>query len=98
MFMIVTDRIPILAGIVALYFGLIGTTAASNYVFFFAIAVPLVATIRARQGLAIALDYLFRMYVRDEDVSAGRVAEVNGVHDAVRPDGARAGQNVERPA
>ena len=94
--MIITDRIPILAGIAALYFGLIGTTSSSNIYFFLMIGVPLIATVRARQGLAIALDYLFRVYVRDDDVLPGGVAEVNRVHDPVVADRARAGQNVER--
>lgn len=97
--MIITDRIPILIGIAALYFGFIGTTPASNIYFFLAIGVPLIATIRARQGLAIALDYLFRVYVRDEDVQgslARGVTEVNGVHDAVVADRPAAGQHVER--
>jgi uncharacterized protein (DUF983 family) len=99
MFMIITDRIPILIAIAALYFGIIGTTSSSNYIFFFAFAIPLIATIRARQGLAIALDYLFRIYVRDDDVLPPvGVPEVNGVHDAVVADGARPGENVERPA
>jgi uncharacterized protein (DUF983 family) len=97
MFMIITDRIPILIGIAALYFGFIGTTSASNIYFFLAIGIPLIATIRARQGLAIALDYLFRVYVKDDDVLPGGVTEVDGVHDAVVADRARAGQHVERP-
>ena len=97
MFMIITDRIPILLGIAALYFGFIGTTSASNVIFFLASGIPLIATIRARQGLAIALDYLFRVYIRDEDVLAERVTEVDRVHDAVVADRARPGQHVERP-
>ena len=99
MFMIITDRIPILFAVAALYFGFIGTTSSSNLWFFLVFALPLIATIRARQGLAISLDYLFRVYIRDDDVlPAGGVAEVNGVHDTVLPDGGRPGQNVQRPA
>ena len=32
---------------------------------FFAVATPLLLTIRERQGLALSLDYLSRLYFRD---------------------------------
>lgn len=64
-FMIITDRIPILFGIVALYFGFIATTWLGTVAFFLAIATPMIATITHRQGLAIALDYLLRVYLRE---------------------------------
>lgn len=65
MFMIITDRIPILCGIAALYFGIHPHGWLSTVFFFFALAVPLLATLRERQGLALALDYLVRVRFRD---------------------------------
>jgi uncharacterized protein (DUF983 family) len=58
LFMIVTDRIPILFGIAAVYFGFRPTTPGAIAAFFLAVAVPLIATIRERQGMALAVDYL----------------------------------------
>jgi uncharacterized protein (DUF983 family) len=65
MFLIITDRIPILFGIAALYFGIHPNGWLSTAFFFFALAVPLLATLRERQGLALALDYLLRVRLRD---------------------------------
>lgn len=65
MFTIITDRIPIFAGIVALYFGWRASGWMSASMFFVLMAVPLIATISHRQGLAIALDYLSRLYLPD---------------------------------
>ena len=62
---IMTDRIPILFGIAALYFGYVTTSWSGAAALFVAVATPLVATIRQRQGLALALDYLSRVYFRD---------------------------------
>ena len=64
-FIVITDRIPILFLIAALYFGMVSFTLAGALLLFVAIAAPLVATIRERQGLALALDYLSRLYLRD---------------------------------
>ena len=64
-FWILTDRIPIAAGIVAVYFGFRVNTFAEGVLFFLAMAVPLVLTMPHRQGLALALDYLSRVYWRD---------------------------------
>ena len=50
LFMIITDRIPILFGIAAVYFGFHPTTPLAVTAFFVAIAVPVIATIRERQG------------------------------------------------
>ncbi|HEX6177658.1 MAG TPA: hypothetical protein VF057_04825 [Thermoanaerobaculia bacterium] len=65
MYTIITDRVPIFLGIVLVYFGF----QAANWMvatgFFVALAVPLIATISHRQGLAIALDYLSRLYLPD---------------------------------
>jgi uncharacterized protein (DUF983 family) len=66
MFMIITDRIPMLLAIAIMYFGFITTTWTGTAIFFVAVALPMIATIRERQGLALALDYLSRVYFRDE--------------------------------
>ena len=65
LFMIITDRIPMLFAIAALYFGLIATTWFGSAIFFAAVAAPIIMTIRERQGMALALDYLSRIYFRD---------------------------------
>jgi uncharacterized protein (DUF983 family) len=64
-FIILLDRIPIIFGVVVVYFGFQSTRW--EYVVAFAVSmmVPLLATIRERQGLAIALDYLSRLYFPD---------------------------------
>ena len=72
MFIIITDRIPMLLAIAIMYFGFITSTWAGTTVFFVAIATPMIATIRQRQGVALALDYLSRIYFRDpsDDIHA----------------------------
>lgn len=65
MFMMITDRIPMLAAIAIMYFGFISSTWLGTGVFIVAAATPILATIRERQGLALALDYLSRIYFRD---------------------------------
>ena len=79
MFMIITDRIPILFGIAFLYFGIHPTGWLSTAFFFGALSIPLLATLRERQGLAIALDYLLRVYLRDpsDEIHGGRVVARN---------------------
>ena len=69
MFMIITDRIPILFGIAAVFFGFHPTTWPAILGFFGALAVPVLATLRERQGLALALDYLVRVYVKDPSLA-----------------------------
>ena len=64
-FWIVMDRIPILAGIAGIYFGFRISTWLDGAAFFLAIAGSLVATMPQRQGAAIALNYLSRVYLRD---------------------------------
>ena len=64
-FWIVMDRIPLLLGIAAIFFGFRITSWLNGIGFFLAIAVPLVATMPQRQGAAIALSYLSRVYLRD---------------------------------
>ena len=65
LYWIVMDRIPILAGIAAIYFGFRITGFLSGLLFFLAIAGPLFATMRERQGVALALSYLSRVWFRD---------------------------------
>jgi uncharacterized protein (DUF983 family) len=65
MFMIITDRIPILFGIAIVYFGFRATNLWATVLFFLAVATPMLATLRPRQGLALALDYLSRIYMPD---------------------------------
>jgi uncharacterized protein (DUF983 family) len=64
-FMFITDRIPILFGIAAWYLGFRSTTWVLATLFFVALVGPMLATIRQRQGLALALDYLSRVYLPD---------------------------------
>ena len=64
-FWIVMDRIPILLGIAAIFFGFRITTWLNGLAFFLAVAGPLVATMPQRQGAAVALNYLSRVYLRD---------------------------------
>ena len=65
MFMIITDRIPLFFGIVALYFGMVSISWTGTVVLFFAIATPMLLTIRQRMGVALALDYLSRLHFKD---------------------------------
>jgi uncharacterized protein (DUF983 family) len=64
LFMIITDRIPILFGIAAVYFGFRPVPPLAIGAFFLAVAAPVIATIRERQGLALALDYLVTQRLR----------------------------------
>ena len=64
-FIVITDRIPLLFGIASLYFGMVSISWGGTALLFFAIATPLLLTIRERTGLALALDYLSRLYFRD---------------------------------
>ena len=68
LFMVITDRVPIMLLIVALYFGIRPSTITATVILFVAAAAPVIATIRERQGLALALDYLVR--VRSGDPTA----------------------------
>ena len=74
MFTIITDRIPILFGIAAVYFGFHPQGALSILGFFALMSVPLIATLRQRTGLALALDYLVRVYLPDpsDEIHGGR--------------------------
>lgn len=74
MFMFITDRIPILFGIAAVYFGFRSTNLMVATAFLVALIAPMAATIRERQGLALALDYLSRVYWPDPSDEIHRVA------------------------
>ena len=65
MFMFITDRIPLLFGVAAVYLGFSNLSTGMAIAFLLAIVIPMLATIRERQGLALALDYLSRTYVAD---------------------------------
>jgi uncharacterized protein (DUF983 family) len=66
MFMMITDRIPIFLGFIAVYFA--GFRSSSGPVtagFLIALLAPVIATLRQRQGLALALVYLSQVYLGD---------------------------------
>lgn len=65
LFWILMDRIPIFLGIVSIYFGFRVSDWVTGTLFFAAMAVPLIATMPRRQGVAIALSYLSRVYLPD---------------------------------
>jgi uncharacterized protein (DUF983 family) len=66
LFWIVMDRIPIAIGLIMIvFFGLRVATWQTGMLFFGGMVVPLVATIPQRQGVAVALNYLSRVYFRD---------------------------------
>ncbi len=66
MFMVLTDRIPILFGVIAVYFlGFRSSNLPITIAFLIAMTVPLLATLRERQGVALALVYLSRLYFGD---------------------------------
>jgi len=77
MFMIITDRIPILFGIAGVYFGVQPQTWLGIAGLFAVLAVPVVATLPHRQGMAIALDYLTRVYMRDPSDEIHAVSAAN---------------------
>ena len=64
-FRVVMDRIPILLGVAAIFFGFRITNWLNGLGFFLAIAGPLIVTMPQRQGAAVALNYLSRVYFRD---------------------------------
>ena len=64
-FWVVMDRIPILLGVAAIFFGFRITNWLNGVGFFLAIAGPLIVTMPQRQGAAVALKYLSRVYFRD---------------------------------
>ncbi len=63
---IIMDRIPIAIGLILIvFFGLRVGTIPAMLAFFGAMAVPLVITMPNRQGIAVALNYLSRVYFPD---------------------------------
>jgi uncharacterized protein (DUF983 family) len=65
MFTNIMDRLPIFFGVVALFFGFRVTSVWSGILFLGFMVVPMAATVRHRQGLALALDYLWRVRIND---------------------------------
>ena len=66
LFWIVMDRIPIAIGLILVaFFGLRVATWQMGALFFGGMVVPLVATMPQRRGVAVALNYLSRVYFRD---------------------------------
>ena len=65
MFTVITDRIPIVFGIAVVYFGFRPENWMATAALFLAMAAPMLASIRERQGLALAMDYLSRLYLPD---------------------------------
>ena len=65
LFWILMDRVPLFLGVVAIYFGFRVTNWLIGVLFFLAMAGPLVLTMPHRQGIALALSYLSRVYFRD---------------------------------
>jgi uncharacterized protein (DUF983 family) len=74
MFTNIMDRFPILFGVAALFFGFRAYDLVTGIAFLAMMAIPMVATIRHRQGLALALDYLMRVHLPDpsDEIHGGR--------------------------
>lgn len=74
MFTNLMDRVPLLFGIAAVYFGFRATNWMIGAAFLAAMLIPFVATMRNRQGLALALDYLVRVHFPDpsDEIHGGR--------------------------
>ena len=77
-FIIIMDRIPVMFAVIAIYFGFQSTSWQIVVGSFIALAGPLLATIRQRQGVALALDYLSRVYLPDpsDEIHGGRESVV----------------------
>ncbi len=74
LYWIVMDRIPIAIGLILIvFFGLRIATWQMAALFLGGMVVPLVATMPQRQGVAVALNYLSRVYFRDssDDIPPG---------------------------
>jgi uncharacterized protein (DUF983 family) len=63
MFIVITDRIPLLFGIAAIYFGFRSSGWPITAAFLAALVVPMLATLRQRQGVALAMVYLSRVWL-----------------------------------
>jgi len=65
-FWIIMDRIPIAIGLILIvFFGLRVVDWLAGVAFFAALIVPRIATMPHRRGVAVALNYLSRVYLRD---------------------------------
>ena len=65
-FWIIMDRIPIAVGLIlVIFFGLRVSSWVGGVVFLSAMIIPLIATMPHREGVAIALNYISRLYFRD---------------------------------
>ena len=73
MFVIIMDRIPLMIGVAAVFFGFRSTTSLTAAIFFVLLVVPLIGTMPQRQGLALAMDYLSRVYFPDDSDEIHRV-------------------------
>lgn len=82
MFTNLMDRVPLLFGIAAVFFGFRSTSLLTGFIFLAALGIPMIATVKHRQGLALALDYLWRVYLRDpsDEIHGGR--EISAVEAA----------------
>lgn len=65
MFTNIMDRVPIAFGIAALFFGFRAHNLLTGLAFLAIMAVPMIVTVPHRQGFAFALDYLWRVYLKD---------------------------------
>lgn len=65
MFTNIMDRLPIAIGIIALFFGFRVYNIWTGALFLGLMVVPMAATVKQRQGLALALDYLWRVRIND---------------------------------
>jgi uncharacterized protein (DUF983 family) len=66
-FWIIGDRIPVAIAIAAVYFGLGPHTWVQGALFFGAMAILMIVTVRQRLGFVVALHYLSRWYWPDPD-------------------------------
>lgn len=65
MFTNIMDRLPVFFGVAALFFGFRVHDWISGALFLGLMVGPMIATVRHRQGLALALDYLWRVRIND---------------------------------
>ena len=66
LYWVLMDRIPIAIGLIlVIFFGFSVASWQTGVLFFGGMAVSLVATMPQRQGVAVALNYLSRVYFRD---------------------------------
>lgn len=77
MFVILMNRIPVAVGVAVVFFGFRAASLETSILFFVSLAGPLIATVRHRQGIALALDYLSRVYLPDssDEIHRARARE-----------------------